>query len=137
MRGASALEELLAGFPDAPVRLHVVWLPALKTDFAPPLNKVLGLIDDPRAVQYWDPKRIVSADIVRAVNEGAARYGFEEELPPDFIVWDVVAVFDGSARWERDLPPPAYYGGPVIVSIEEARKAVAQQLTLRVSSATP
>ena len=128
MRGASALDDLLAEFPEAPFRAQVVWEPVLMTDFAPPISRVLGLIDDPRVSQYWDPGHVVSDDIVRAVNEHPSRYGLDDKLPPEFIAWDVVAVFGRSARWERDLPPPAHYAGPVADVIEQTRKALAGAL---------
>ena len=123
MRGGSALDRLLAAFPDAKLRIQVVWEPVLRTNIAAPTSRVLALIDDPRVTQYWDPARIVSADIVRAVNADPVRYGFHEPLPPGFIAWDVVAVFGRSELWERDLPPPAYYGGPVVDAIDDARKS--------------
>ena len=128
MRGASALDRLLAEFPEAPLRVHVVWEPVLKSDVAAPLTQVLGLLKDRRVKQYWDTKRAVSADLVRSVNEDPARYGFEGKLPPEFIAWDVVAVFAESAHWERDLPVPRYYGGPVIRAIGGTREAIADAL---------
>ena len=134
VRGASALNQLLADLPDARLRVQVVWEPVLITDVAPPATRVLALIDDRRVTQYWDPARLVSADIVRAVNADPARYEFQEALPTGFIAWDVVAVFEQSARWERDLPPPAYYGGPVVEAIAGAREAVAQQVAARTPS---
>ena len=130
MRGASALDELLAEFPEAPVRVQVIWEPVIVTDIAPPMTHVLRLIDDPRVTQYWDPELVVSDDIVRAVNSDPARYGFDEPLPPGFVAWDVVAVFGGSERWEADLPVPAYYGGPVVGVVDETRKALAAELAV-------
>src|SRR5262245_61577574 len=126
---------MLADFPDAPLHVQVVWEPVLKTDFVAPLNRVLGLIHDRRVQQYWDPERIVSTDLLRSVNEDPARYGRDEKLPDDFIAWDVVAVFGKEARWERDLPPPVQYNGPVVETIEETRKAVGEELE-RTSRAT-
>lgn len=128
MRGASALNRLLSEFPEAHVQVQVVWEPVLKSDIAAPLTKVLGLMDDRRVIQYWDPGRVLSADLVRSVNENPARYGREEALPPGFVAWDVVAVFAKSARWERDLPTPVHYDGPVVHAIEETRKAIAEAL---------
>lgn len=128
MRGASALNQLLAEFPDARLRVQVVWEPVIPSDIAPPLNRVLRLFEDRRVTQYWDPERVVSADIVRAVNAAPTRYGLEEALPPDFIAWDVVAVFAGAFRWETDLPVPVYYGGPVVDVIDETRQAIAGEL---------
>jgi hypothetical protein len=125
LRGASAIDRLLAEFSGAPLRALVVWEPVLPTDFGPPLSSTLGLVRDPRAVQFWDPDRVLAADVLRSVNADPARYGFDEPLPPDFVVWDVVAVFAPSARWAADLPVPAYYGGPVTDVIDATREALA------------
>ena len=128
MRGASALNGLLAEFPDARITVLVVWEPVIKTDVAAPLTRVLQLIPDRRVTQFWDPNRLVSADMVRSVNEAPGRYGIDEKLPPDFIVWDVIAIFPPTARWDGALPVPAYYGDPVVSSIDGARKAIADAM---------
>ena len=129
VRGVSALNDLLAEFPDAPLRVYVVWQPVLKTDLGPPLSSVLGLIPDPRAAQFWDPGRALSAEIVRNVNAEPGRFGFDEPLPADFVVWDVVAVFDGTAVWDdRSFPAPAYHGGPLAEVIGDTRLALARVL---------
>jgi hypothetical protein len=128
VRGASALDRLLAEFPEAHLRVQIVWEPVLKSDFGAPLTQVLGLLRDRRVTQYWDPNRVVSADLVRSVNENPVRYRREGKLPPGFVSWDVVAVFAKSAHWERDLPVPVYYGGPVVDSIDAAREAIANEL---------
>ena len=128
MRGASALNELLAEFPGDRLKVQVVWEPVLATDIAAPVTQVLGLLDDPRVIQYWDPDQIVSAEIVRAVNDDPTRYGLKEALPPGFIAWDVVAIFESSARWDHDLPPPSHYAGPVTHEIEGTRQALSYAL---------
>ena len=128
VRGASALDALLAEFPDAKLRVQVVWEPVLKTDIAAPVSRVLGLLEDRRVKQYWDPGLVISSDLIRSVNENPQRYGREEPLPPDFIAWDVVAVFGTSAQWERDLPTPVQYDGPVVQAIDSTRQAIAEQL---------
>ena len=128
VRGASALDELLAEFPNARIHVQVVWEPVLKSDIAAPITKVLGLLDDQRVSQYWDPNRVVSQDLVRAVNAQPGRYRLEEALPPGFIAWDVVAVFGGDARWDDDLPVPAYYGGPVAHVMTETKESIAEQV---------
>ena len=124
MRGASALGGLLGEFPDVPIQVRVVWEPVLKTDIAPPLDGGLGLLPDKRVAQYWDPARMLSADLVRSVNEDPQRYGREDRLPPGFVSWDVVAVFGLSALWGRDLPSPVQYGGPVVREIGRVRTAI-------------
>jgi hypothetical protein len=131
VRGASALDRLLAEFPQGKLRVLVVWEPVLASDVAAPLTGVLARLSDRRVTQYWDPGRVISADLVRSVNEAPARYGFEAALPPGFVSWDVVAVFARSARWERDVPVPVHYGGPVVQSIDATRKAIAEALAER------
>ena len=128
VRGASALDDLLAEFPNARLRVHVVWEPVIKSDITAPLTKVLGLLDDQRVTQYWDPHRVVSDDVVRTANANPARYRLEEPLPPDFTAWDVVAVFGGDARWEAELPVPAYYGGPVVEVVKEVEESITEQI---------
>ena len=128
MRGASAVDDMLAGFADVPIQVLVVWEPVLKTDVAAPLTGVLGLIGDRRVIQYWDPDLVVSTDIVRSANEDPARYSLEEPLPPGFIAWDAILVFGASARWDEDLPPPAHYDGPVAGAIDGVKRAIANEM---------
>lgn len=128
MRGASALDRLLAEFPEADLSVLIIWDPVLKSDISAPLTQVLGLLGDRRVKQFWDPDRVVSADLVRSASTDPAHYGFDEALPPEFVAWDVVAVFAKSAHWEHDLPVPVYYGGPVRDSIDGSRIAIANAL---------
>ena len=98
-----------------------------------PLTRVLGLLHDRRVAQYWDPGRIVSGDMVRAVNEEPSRYGREDKLPAGFIAWDMVAVFSSSASWHENLPVPTHYGGPVVNAIDETRTAIRDELSAAAS----
>ena len=116
MRGASALDRLLAEFPETGLSVFII---------SAPLTQVHGLLGDRRVTQFWDPDRVVSANLVRSANTDPAHYGLDEALPPEFVAWDVVAVFAKSAHWEHDLPVPVYYGGPVRDSIDGSRIAIA------------
>lgn len=129
VRGASVLQNLLAEFPDARLRVLVVWEPVIASDVAAPLTPVLGLLHDLRVIQYWDPDRVVSGDFVRTVNDDPPRYGFDERLPPDFVAWDAVAVFSRSAAWRENPPVPVYFDGPVKDAIDGTRTAITDELT--------
>lgn len=129
MRGASALDEVLATLSEAPLHVVIVWEPVVPTDVAPPFSSVLALIGDQRVAQFWDPDLTLSKDIVRAVNGNPARYGFTEPLSDEFIVWDVVAVFGEADRWSDDMPVPVYYGGPVYSVTDDLREALERALT--------
>jgi hypothetical protein len=94
--------------------VFVVWEPVIATDFAPPTTGTLTRVRDRRAAQYWDHDRALSAEIVRSVLTDPDRYGLEEKLESNSIVWDTVAVFPPEVRWEGEFPVPAYYGFPVV-----------------------
>jgi len=129
LRGASALQRVIEEYPSDDLSILVVWEPVLPTDIAPPTTATLGLVHDPRAVQYWDAGRALSADIVRSMMASPERYGVEEqELSPDTIVWDAVAVFPAGDRWERDLPVPAFMDFPVVEAADGLRASLAEQV---------
>jgi hypothetical protein len=128
VRGAFALDRLLAEFEEAGLRVLIVWEPVLKTDIAAPLTGVLSLLGDRRVAQYWDPNRVISEDLIRSANSDPAQYGLDEAFPPEYVAWDVVVVFAKSAHWGHNFPAPVYYGGPVTSSIDATRIAVKNAL---------
>ena len=119
--------------PDLDVRILVVWEPVIATDVAPPTTGTLARIHDRRAIQYWDRDRVLSADIIRSVGPDPERYGLTDELDASSIVWDTVAVFPKTARWERDFPVPTFYGFPVAT----AAPGLAAALSSANSNANP
>jgi hypothetical protein len=98
----------------------VVWEPVIWSDVSPPTSTVLGLIHDQRAVQYWDPDRVLSADIVRSVRADPAHYTLDFDVEQDMIVWDFVAVFESDAHWGDAFPPPVFNGFPVVQALRES-----------------
>lgn len=124
MQGASALQNILDKHPDPTLRVLVVWEPVIPTDVARPTSGTLGRLHDPRVAQYWDGERSLSREMVRAVRADPARYHFEREMPEDFVVWDVVALFPPGTVWESDPPVPTYYGGPVVEVMDALREAL-------------
>jgi len=126
LRGASALQRAIDEYPSETLSVLVVWEPVLSTDIAPPTTATLGLVHDSRAVQYWDAGRTLSADLVRSMIANPERYGVEaHDVTPDTIVWDAVAVFPAGARWERDLPVPAFMDFPVVEAADGLRASLA------------
>lgn len=94
----------------------VVWEPVIRTDIAPPTTGTLAQISDPRAVQYWDPDRLLSTQLVTAAraNPGWVRPEDRDRLNNDgFVVWDTALVFPAGTRWDATVPQPSFYGGPV------------------------
>ncbi len=118
VRGASALQDVLTSSDGVPLHVFVVWEPVLVSDLAPPTTTVLGLIHDSRAEQYWDRELSLSKDLLRTALSDPRRYDIAEELAPDALIWDVVALFPPRALWDRDVPVPVYYGHTVLESAE-------------------
>jgi hypothetical protein len=118
---------VLDDFDGGSLRVFVVWEPVIGTDVAPPTSATLARLHDRRAAQYWDEGRDLSEEIVRAVRADPKRYGFDEAPGEDAIVWDVVALFPRGALWEKDVPIPTYYGGPVVDSVASLRKALGER----------
>ena len=66
VRGASAVQSLLDRIDRPDLRVFVVWEPVIVTDIGPPLTRVLALVRDRRAVQFWDPTHAVSRSMKAA-----------------------------------------------------------------------
>ena len=122
MRGASAVEETIEKRPGAPLSVFAVWEPVLWTDAAPPTTSVLSRLRDPRAVQYWDPERALSREILRQARFDPALSRALGEVPEDAVVWDFVAVFPPGARWDGRFPKPGAYGFPVVEAIGDVER---------------
>jgi hypothetical protein len=126
VRGASALDEMMATLPEARVRLFVVWEPVIRTDIAPPTSSVMGKLRDTRAAQFWDPKRLVSDALIGTARAHLERLPPGDEVPS--VIWDAVLIYGPEARWDERIPFPAYYGGPVESVMDEAKRALSAEL---------
>jgi len=122
VRGASALGEVLKKVGGRPVRVFVVWESVLWTDFAPPTSKILSLISDSRAAQYWDKDLVLSAkaDSLGDTSRGEATAGKKA------VVWDVAAIFPPGARWDANFPSPTFASRPVIARINEVQRRLSE-----------
>ncbi|MGH9868061.1 MAG: hypothetical protein ACREAA_07860 [Candidatus Polarisedimenticolia bacterium] len=110
MRGASALGELIAKYPDARIRVQAVWIPVVQTDKGPPDASVTAPLDDPRVEWYWDEKRLL---VPRMVERTIQLHKMGRAVPlvePGDLMWDVIVAFDPGVRWEDPFPAPSWYG---------------------------
>jgi len=110
VRGASALGDLLTKYPDADVRVLVVWEPVILTDLGPPMRGVRRPLSDPRVVEFWDEKRWLSPRMVERAAMIAREKGEDPPLGPDEVAWDVIAIFPPGTLWENPFPAPSWYG---------------------------
>lgn len=114
MRGASALQNVLAEMGKEKVSVLVVWQSILPTDWARPGAGILTRVRDTRARQYWDPENIFPKQLRDRMRADAAHpqpsccEAGEENIP-----WDLVAVYPPGIRWDEELPAAVYIDGPV------------------------
>ena len=102
--------QILDRYPNADVRVYVVWLPVLPLDN----NRVSvnETVTDSRARHYWDNDQVVSDELSEA-------YGGKGGL-----VWDAIFVFGPNATWDGTPPEPLDSGAPVVSAIESVKHAL-------------
>ena len=103
---------MLKSNPQIKLRVLVVWEPILASDWFHPSTGTLARVSDPRAMQFWDPKHIVSAELHRS---RAAIPGQPEPSCCDHggVYWDMAILYAPGATWTETLPRPAKMEGPV------------------------
>jgi len=115
LQGASATARLLTEFTAKPIRVLIVWEPVLPTDFGPPSTASLRRIPDPRTIQFWDGRRLISHVL--------------GEHDDETIVWDYVAVYPVNTLWNQ-RPKPLFEAGLVVRVIEPFREAIVHGLAV-------
>jgi hypothetical protein len=127
LRGASAVSDILIRHPSWKLRVLVVWEGIRGADSVGPPPGTYERIPDRRVRQFWDRSLILSSRMVRDARANRKLLPANEILNDGTILWDVVAVFPRDARWNLELPRPAYYGHPVAaVTIELERSLAAE-----------
>lgn len=127
LRGASAVSDILNRHPTWKLRALVVWETIRGADSLGPPPGTYVRIPDRRVRQFWDRDLILSNRIVRDARANPKLLPANETLNDATIIWDAAAVFPRGARWDHDLPRPAYYGRPVAaVTIELERSLTAE-----------
>lgn len=115
MRGASAMQKLLDQHPDAAVRVFAVWEPVRFADWLRPSTAALARLSDRRATQIWDHDHILANQIERDA--------VAQEQPncckAHDVLFDLIAVYPGAAKWSDHLPPPSIFDGPLLKVIPQ------------------
>lgn len=101
--------QILEHYPDADVRVYVVWLPVLPLDarFA-----VADVMVDRRARHFWDNEQRVGKELANA-------YG-----SPGQLVWDAFFVFGPDELWRGGPPRPLESGSPVVEHMAALKSAL-------------
>jgi hypothetical protein len=102
--------QLLERYPQADIRVYVVWLPVLPLDN----NRVsvTETVTDSRATHFWDNDRAVSDELGTAYGSDGA------------VVWDAVFVFGPDAEWGAKPPSPMDSGAPVVSAMTDVEQAL-------------
>ena len=120
MRGASAIQSVLEQVHDTGLRAFIVWEPVLLTDWATPSTSTLSRVRDPRAMQFWDRRRLLSKAL-----GGPARFPRTDpvnriQFNMHDVIWDFVAIYPpGTDR-------PSFTGAPVVSLADEVRRELAR-----------
>lgn len=109
------------------VGVLVVWEPVLKTDVSPPQLEVDAFSRGAGVLQFWDPKLLLSEEIIRA----SKRLGAEAEGLPAIsnratgpVVWDVVALYESSLSWDQEFPRAVFAGFPIVGAVSQMRERI-------------
>jgi hypothetical protein len=113
LQGAAAVERMLQDRSAQPLSVLVVWMRVTIPDRTTvPNSLVLERVHDPRAIQFWDPGRLISKTMLA-------------DLPPEtwpaiadttdkpLLVWNMGAVFAPGVRWTDRFPAPFTSGHPL------------------------
>ena len=103
------LSDILEENPSEGVSVFVVWFEVLGPDTADQVDT--SLLDDPRAIHYWDSDQEVS-DFLSA---HAAEIG----LPDHELFWDAYLLFAPGAAWKEIPKPMVSFGAPVVAGVED------------------
>lgn len=94
--GARAMRErVLNAHPEADLRVFVVWLPMLGGDSAQTSAESSDIFaGDPRVIQFYDPDRLLGAQIsAQLLRKGAGP------------AWDIYLAYSPDAVWREQAPP--------------------------------
>lgn len=80
------------------IRMMIVWVKSLSTDAEEKLPLAIDIIPDPRVSHYWDPERVLNAQLIDAI-----------AFPVNMNVYDVFLLYDREATWEKRLPRPGHF----------------------------
>lgn len=90
--------EVLAKNKTDDLEVFIVWLKVLQKDDEAAVAEAMQKISDPRVHHFWDPERVLNAQLLDAIM-------FDVKLR----LYDIFLLYDGAALWEKRLPRPGYW----------------------------
>ncbi len=93
----SEVQEILSRYPQARIRVFVLWAPYLQQDSRQTAQRAAAYIGDSRVRHFWDLWRF-----------GSRVYA--EQLPvPLQEAWDMLAFYKPHLVWREGPPPPTFW----------------------------
>ena len=90
--------EVLEKNPQQDLAVIFIWLKILDKDDEAAVAAAAERFIDPRITHYWDPARVLNAQLLDAVT-------FDVQLR----LYDIFLLYDKKAVWEKRLPRPGYW----------------------------
>ncbi len=115
------MEKILSENPDLNIRVFAVWEPILKTDFSKPMAIVLNRLSDRRVVQFWDKDHVLAS---RMSQDARPPQPTQQCCFRNGHLWDLVAIYHSSEKWETQMPAATMFNGPVLYVEKEIRQAL-------------
>ena len=118
--GAIAINEsVVKAYPAAEVGIYVVWIDILATDDYAAAQRVTGIFNDPRVIQFHDPNRLVG---------DAFAPGLIEQPP----AWDMYLLYAATPRqrWVDHPPKPAAWMHQLGSAADPARERSGHELVV-------
>ena len=115
------MEKILSDNPDLNIRVFAVWEPMLPTDFSKPTAIVLSRLSDRRVVQFWDKEHVLAS---RMSQDARPPQPTQQCCVRSGHLWDLVAIYRASEKWETQMPTATMFDGPVLYVREEIRQAL-------------
>ena len=91
-------DSILNAFPEADIRLSMIWIEMLPTDSREAAQRMAGGMLDPRVRHYFDPRT------THLAGNALAHGIIHEGRGP---AWDVYLFYDQEAEWNDQPPIPA------------------------------
>ncbi len=99
LKNAGELQrEVLEKNPARDLAVFLVWLKILDGDNEATVVTAKRRVSDPRAQHYWDPGRLLNAQLIDAI-------AFDINLR----FYDIFLLYGKKAQWEKRLPRPGFW----------------------------
>ena len=94
--GVSVKEALLEAFGNTDIGISIIWIDILPSDNEASASRASAIFDDPRVVQFHDPRRL-------------AGQAFAAELLNRPPAWDIYLFYEPGSTWTDGPPKPAQW----------------------------